>query len=632
MERSHRADVDGLRAIAVVIVILFHLNITGFEAGFAGVDIFFVISGYLITGQILRDLAAQRFSLSDFYLRRARRILPALITTVAASFAVGWLFMSPEALRQLAKEATHGLLSISNVQYWRETDAYFAPTADQRPLLHLWSLSLEVQFYALAPLFLMSAGRGRRVFRAIAAVGLVSFAAAAIWLPHDPDAVFFLTPFRVFEFALGALAIPFEARLASSPRARSIAAACGDLVLFGSLLVIGRYQAYASLAALAPCIAAAVVIAANAPASLLTAGPVRAVGLASYSLYLVHWPIIFFVRFIFGDAAQTPAALVIQLALITALATLMFAFVEQPLRRLPWPRWRQVAAFATVIIASAALTHATFRASGVVSRLPPEQLALFRLQGWGLNKCERIIGRLCAFGDMEGTRRVELLGDSYVQQYVAALDTTLKKRGMIGHVSTISGCPVLSGLLAQGPRAQVCAELRDSELPRIRQSQADFVVIGQAWQQYLDLGDGPQALARNAEVADHLAETIRLLDRPGRRFLLIGGQVRPVNCDFDQLRMLPGPLWHAPARPCEAVPKSEAIATNRTIDAVLAQAIRPFAKVALLRPSEVYCDQDCPVQQDGIWLFQDAGHFTVAGAQRMGKRAAPLFAKFLSDD
>ncbi|WP_316162934.1 acyltransferase family protein [Bradyrhizobium sp. SZCCHNRI20481] len=632
MERSHRADIDALRAIAVVIVILFHLKITGFEAGYAGVDIFFVISGYLITGQILRDVAAQRFSLSEFYLRRARRILPALVTTTAATFAVGWLFLSPEALRQLAKEATHGLLSIANIQYWREASTYFAPSADQLPLLHLWSLSAEVQFYALAPLLLMWLGTRRHVFRAIAAIGLLSLAAAALWSSRDPDAVFFLTPFRVFEFALGALAIPLEARLAASPRARLLAAACGDVVLAGSLLVIGRYQSLAGVTTLLPCIATAVIIAANAPTSLVMVRPVRVVGAASYSLYLVHWPVIFFVRFIFGDAAQTAAGLAAQLALMAVLTTLMFVIVERPLRRLPWPRVAQVASFATVLIVGAALTHVTFRANGVVSRLPDDQLALFQLQGFGLNKCGRTFGRLCAFGDLDGTRGVELLGDSYVQQYVAALDATLKARGMIGHVSTMSGCPTLAGLTAEGPRAQVCAELRDSELPRIRQSQADFVVIGQAWQHYLDLGDGPAAQARNAAVAGHLAETIRLLDRPGRHFLVVGGQVRPVNCAFDQLRMLPGPRWHAPAKPCDAVPKSEAVATNRIIDAVLLEAIRPLAKVTLLRPSEVYCDQDCPVVEGGVWLFQDAGHFTVAGAQRMGERAAPVFARFLSDD
>ncbi|MGJ4925889.1 acyltransferase family protein [Bradyrhizobium sp. HKCCYLS2038] len=631
MERSHRADIDALRAVAVVIVVLFHLKIAGFEAGFAGVDIFFVISGYLIIGQILRDVAAGRFSLSDFYLRRARRLLPALIATIAACFAVGWLFLSPDALRQLAKEATHGLLSISNVQYWREASAYFAPSADQLPLLHLWSLSLEVQFYALAPLLLIWAGRSR-FFRVIAAIGALSFVAAVLWLPQDADAVFFLTPFRVFEFGLGALAIPLEARLSSLPRARTIMAAWGDIVLLGSLLLIGRAQAYAGVAALVPCVAAAIIIAANAPTSLVMARPVRAVGAASYSLYLVHWPVIFFVRFIIGDAAETVAGLAVQLALIAALTTLLYTGVERPMRRLAWPRWAQAASFASVVVVCAGLAHMTFRANGIVSRLADDQLALSELQGFGLNKCGRTLGRLCAFGDLDGTRGVEMLGDSYVQQYVAVLDASLKTRGMIGHVSTLMDCPTLAGLTARGPRARVCAENRDSELPRIQQSQADFVIIGQAWHKYLDLSGGPEAEARNADVAAHLVETVRLLDRPGRHFLVIGGQVRPVNCGFDQLRMLPGPLWHAPAKPCDAVPRSEAIAANRTIDAVLAQAIAPLPKVALLKPSEVYCDQRCPVVQDGVWLFQDAGHFTVAGALRMGERAAPIFAAFLADD
>ena len=165
--------------------------------------------------------------------------------------------------------------------------------------------------------------------------------------------MFFLTPFRVFEFALGALAIPLEARLASAPRARAVAAACGDVVLLGSLAVIGRYQAYAGVAAILPCLAAMIIIAANAPTSLMMAGPVRAIGAASYSLYLVHWPVIFFAGFIFGDAAQTFAGLVAQLALMAALAALMFVAVEQPMRRPRWPRWTQVAGFASVQIGRA---------------------------------------------------------------------------------------------------------------------------------------------------------------------------------------------------------------------------------------------------------------------------------------
>ena len=155
MERKYRPDIDVLRAIAVGAVVFFHLRLAGFDGGYVGVDIFFVISGYLITGNIPLDIAQQRFSFAEFYARRARRILPALIATIMLTFVAGALWLPPELLRQLAKEATHGLLSISNFQYWREAKQYFAPASEQLGLLHLWSLSLEEQFYLFDPLVLL---------------------------------------------------------------------------------------------------------------------------------------------------------------------------------------------------------------------------------------------------------------------------------------------------------------------------------------------------------------------------------------------------------------------------------------------------------------------------------------------
>lgn len=452
MEREYRADIDGLRAVAVTIVVLFHLRISGFGAGFAGVDIFFVISGYLITGHILRDVAARQFSFGAFYLRRACRILPALIATIMLSFAAGWLFLAPEFLRQLAKEATHGLLSIANIQYWRESNQYFAPGADQLSLLHLWSLSAEEQFYLAAPLLLVLVGRTRHVFAAVAATGGVSLLAALVWLPHDPDAVFFLTPFRVFEFVLGALAIPLQQRLAGTSPGRMIAAAGGYIVLIGSLLVIGRFQHATGIGALPPCLATAAIIAANRPTRLLANPFVLAVGRGSYSLYLVHWPVIFFARFIFGDIADTPEGIAGQLTVMAALTAAMFVMVEQPLRRMRAPPWRQAAGFVAVVLACAGATYATFRADGVVARMPQDRLALLRLQSFGLDSCARRTDADCTFGDANAPRALELIGDSFVHQYVSAFDAPLRARARGGHTSTISGCPVLVGVTWPGPR------------------------------------------------------------------------------------------------------------------------------------------------------------------------------------
>lgn len=632
LDGKYRPDIDGLRAIAVGIVVLFHLDVAGFDAGFAGVDIFFVISGYLITGHILRDVGRGTFSFADFYARRARRILPALIATIMLSFAMGWLWLPPDALRQLAKEATHGLLSISNIQYWREADQYFAPSAEQLGLLHLWSLSLEEQFYLCCPLVLVLLSRTRFVFAGIAVAGLLSVAAAILWLPRDPEAVFFLMPFRVFEFALGALAIPLQLRMAAWPVARTVVAWLGYLLLGGSLVVIGRFQHDAGLGALPACIATSAIIAANRPTRLVANTAMLAIGRASYSLYLVHWPVIFFARFIFGEPADSATGIMAQLLVMAAVTVPMFFLVEQPIRRIRGARWQQAAAFATAIVVCALATNATFKADGVAARLPAAQLARLELQRFGMNPCTRSDDH-CAFGAPSGTRALELLGDSYVQHYVAALDDQLRERGVSGMSSTVSGCPMLLGVAPIPSRVAQCTDLRARELARIKASSADLIVIGQAWQIYLDRPGEADAGAAAETIRDGLAATLHLLDRPGRRVLVIGGQVRPVNCKFDAMRMQPGPLWHAPPQPCAPVPTAEARAAAGEIDGVLQAALAGQGNATLLRPTEIYCAQgSCPVvRDDGVWLFLDPGHFTVAGAQLMGERARDVIAGLIGN-
>ncbi|MGC2779648.1 MAG: acyltransferase family protein [Bradyrhizobium sp.] len=630
MGRSYRADIDGLRAIAVCIVVLFHLRVGGFGGGFAGVDVFFVISGYLITGHILRDIDLGSFSFAAFYARRARRILPALVATIMLTFAVGWLWLPPDALRQLAKEATHGLLSIANIQYWREANQYFAPSADQLGLLHLWSLSAEEQFYLFSPLLLVLLSRTRHVFTGIALAGLLSLVAAIIWLPRDPEVVFFLTPFRVFEFVLGALAIALERRITTWPTTRTIAAWAGYAVLGGSLLVIARFQRDAGLGALPPSIATAVIIAANRPTRLLANRGVLAIGRSSYSLYLVHWPVIYFASFIFGELAGSLTGLIVQLLIMAALTAAMFFLVEQPVRRLSIAQWKQATAFAAVIGLCAAAAHATFKADGVTWRLPAEQRARLELQRFGMSPCTRS-GDDCEFGASAGSRTLALLGDSYVHHYVAALDDDLKAHDIRGVTSTVGGCPMLVGLAPLPPRAAECIALRERELARVSASSADLVVIGQAWQLYLDGTGGPNE-EKATEIRDGLQALLRLLDRPGRRFLIIGGQVRPVTCSFDPVRMQPGPLWHAPPAGCAPFATATALADSREIDGLLESVVTEHHNAVLLRPTELYCDEDCPVVRgDGVWLFLDPGHFTVAGARLMGQRAAAVIARFLSD-
>ena len=192
-----RPEIAGLRAIAVAVVILFHLKVEAFSGGFVGVDVFFVISGYLITRNILTDAAADTFSIGRFYGRRTRRIFPALIFTVVLTYIIGALWCSPLMFQNIAKESTHALLSISNIQYWRKSYKYFAPTSDELALLHVWSLSFEEQFYLVWPIFLVFAQRLKRTQEFIIFSTLGSLAGAVIVARFDASAAFFLTPFRI---------------------------------------------------------------------------------------------------------------------------------------------------------------------------------------------------------------------------------------------------------------------------------------------------------------------------------------------------------------------------------------------------------------------------------------------------
>jgi len=363
MKSSYRPEIDGLRAVGVLGVVFFHLGLTSLSGGFAGVDVFFVISGYLISRNILDDIEANRFSFAEFYSRRARRILPALIFTVSMTFIAGLLWLSPVTMRQLAKESTHALLSISNIQYWRESHEYFAATSNQLTLLHCWSLSLEEQFYLAWPLLLLLGVRARKLKTIICGAGILSCGLAIVMSRHHPEATFFLMPFRVFEFAIGTSIIFVERRYVPTKATATGLTALGLFAIVASFAVFTPGSAFAAVT-LIPSLGAAAIILAGRSSRLgqvLASGPFISIGRASYSLYLCHWPIIFFARVIFGEAAENFIGQTIQLMLMLATAFLMRRFVEAPFRTLP-PTPKTLGRFAALTGVIAIATHGTYLA------------------------------------------------------------------------------------------------------------------------------------------------------------------------------------------------------------------------------------------------------------------------------
>ncbi|MBP9143352.1 MAG: acyltransferase [Thermoanaerobaculia bacterium] len=334
---AYRPEVDGLRAVAVLVVLLFHAGVPGFRGGFVGVDIFFVISGYLITRLILGELDAGRFTFARFYGRRARRLFPAMFATLAATFVAGVFVLSPLHLEELSLSLVHTLFSISNVLFW-QLSGYFDIGSEMKPLLHTWSLGVEEQFYLVWPVSVFLAFRFRRrrgVLALVVAVGLASLVAAEIAAGRAPDAAFFLTPFRMCELALGGLCLWLESTTTIRSWRRELLTLLGLALIAYATHAYGAGHRFPGLAAMVPCGGAALVIVGGrgrVAGALLANRLAVGIGLISYSLYLVHWPLFVLVRYgRASDSTSLEKATLIAAAI--GLATAMYFLVEQPFRR-----------------------------------------------------------------------------------------------------------------------------------------------------------------------------------------------------------------------------------------------------------------------------------------------------------
>jgi peptidoglycan/LPS O-acetylase OafA/YrhL len=635
---SHfRAEIAGLRAVAVLGVVLFHLKVPAFEGGFVGVDVFFVISGYLITKSILIDLNAGRFSFAQFYVRRMRRIFPALIFTAALTYLAGALWCSPLMFLDVAKETTHALLWISNIQYWRESHQYFSPNSDELALLHCWSLSLEEQFYLAWPVFIVLAQKCGRTFQAIAAAAMVSLLASIIADQSDPAAAFFLTPFRIYEFGCGALVLFCEARIKLCRAAAEGLSAAGLLCVIASMLLFSSDMAHLDVAVLLPCLGAGMTICAGDGtriSKLITNAPMIGIGAISYSLYLCHWPIIFFGRFIFGDVADTPIGMLAMTAAMLVLAIAMYSLVErrfiQPAEFRSASLAKNAAGFWSVILSLAAITHATFLSKGFVWRLPKAQFELAHQQDFP------------ASSDIQGLKGplgVLFVGDSLGAQYEYGLNPTMKQLNISFEATGGSGCPILYKVtLSRSVRRDECRLARDQGLARLEET-ALPVIVAQLWRLYDDseidyefgttdhgLSDAKGSFIK---LESALEVTIEKMVARGHRVLIIGAQVDP-GCSINLPRIEQGPLPRASQRPCPSVARDIAEQSTAAIDRALSHVQAKWPeKVELLRPVEYLCDAECPVVKGGIWLYASRIHLSMAGANYMAARSEVVFRKFL---
>jgi peptidoglycan/LPS O-acetylase OafA/YrhL len=382
---GYRPEIDGLRCLAVVPVILYHAQFPPFGGGYVGVDVFFVISGYLITSIILADLRKGRFSFGDFYERRVRRIFPALFVVTLTIAAAAFVLLPPMELRAFGQSVVATMAFLANLLFYQKS-GYFAPNVDTYPLIHVWSLAVEEQFYLFFPIVLLAVARlGRKAITLfLVIVCITTFAACVLAQAVDPSAAFFLTPFRGWELGLGALIAAnndsWRAWLAARRSLALSLEAAGLAMLLGAMLLLDRSSPFPGWLALPPVLGTAFIIAASSGETpvgrALSARPLVLIGLLSYSAYLWHQPLFALARSHNG-LPLSAAMLWGLIALTFLLAWLSWRFVESPLRNRAFLTRRRLFALAgggtLLLFAIGGAAHLT---RGFPDRFPAARVAI----------------------------------------------------------------------------------------------------------------------------------------------------------------------------------------------------------------------------------------------------------------
>lgn len=497
---GYRPEVDGLRALAVLPVILFHAGTPGFAGGFVGVDIFFVISGFLITSIILTEKTEGRFSLSGFYTRRIRRLLPALFTVMLVCLPFAWFWMTPPKLEFFGRSIVAVLLFLSNVLFWRES-RYFADAAEENVLLHTWSLAVEEQYYMLFPLFMLVCWRfGRTGLLFVLIAGLLVSLGASEWAwRYQPAANFYLAPTRAFELLAGAAGAVFVWR--SGPRNNGTLALTGLIMLVGSIVWLDKDDPFPSALALIPVTGTLLILVtattANHAGRILANPALVTVGLMSYSLYLWHQPVFAFARIRLGEDAELPVLLAL-IPLIVVLSWLSWRFVEIPFRRPDRMRFSRVAASLTV----AALTLGGFGMFSAISggeparfSLPASVAATFTLtdreqECFGKVGAHTVSDWGCRLGPPGAAPDWMVFGDSHALAMLPAMEKVANQLNRPAFFSGTSGCLPLLRIhsIRSDQQRTNCHALNQRVLDHAKANRMKLVVLIARWTYYTDGG------------------------------------------------------------------------------------------------------------------------------------------------
>ncbi|MEI2296859.1 acyltransferase family protein [Ensifer sp. MJa1] len=622
---QYRPEIDGLRALAVVPVLLFHAGFGLVDGGFAGVDVFFVISGFLITSIIHREIREGRFSIVSFYERRARRLAPALLLVCAVCIPFAMMWMLPEELNNFGKSLYAVNLFASNFVFWDQT-GYFAPSTDLMPLLHTWSLAVEEQFYLVFPLLLLLLRRfsPATTLKVMAALILVSFGSTQLLAFLDPAANFYLLPSRFWELGIGAaLALAGVETFEVKKFHRELLATLGLAAIVASYAFVKESAFYPGWATVPVVLGTALVLAFGrgdtVVGRLLSLKPLVAIGLISYSLYLWHQPVFAFARL--RAIEEIPeSGYVVLIGLCFVLAFLSWRFVEQPFRK-PVRFGRGAVFGATLAAGSAAIALGLgFDGSdGLVSR--NRALAELTRPSVGLGKtCDAVADLKCA---TSAAPEVAVWGDSFARHLVDGIiaskpDVELVQLAKNNCGPFVNLAPVVPRLGRDWP--QDCVRY-NSDVRRflLANRSIRYVVLSSSLSQYLKeervLVDGHKEVPSETRLlSDGLRATLAWLKENGFEPVFVAPT--PHDGRDTGLCVARSRLLDEPDQRCE--PALENVRRHdRDVLTVVADIADEYPVVSF---NNYLCDAaSCKVEDKGVALFEDGGHFSAQGSRQMGR-------------
>jgi len=615
---AYRKDIDGLRALAVLLVFAYHYGVTTISGGYIGVDLFFVISGFLIASLLDQESRITPAAMGGFYRRRIQRLLPAFIAVAIVTTIVASVLLLPEDYDAYLKSIRESFLFRSNVYFARVTTGYFAANAAELPWLHTWSLAIEWQFYFVYPLAIWAVRRQpSRSAQTLVLCGLTLIGLAlSITLTFDqPAQAYFSAIARFFEFLLGALVTRFEAPVFG----RRFALVISTLCVAGLLLAAGsfvRETAFPGVNAALVCLLGFTLIVVGKSSSILDFDAAAFIGRRSYSIYLWHWPIIAYLRYL--QIQPSDLEIVALTILVFALSDITYRWVERPGIAARWTLRRAfVACCVMPLFATAGLYLIVEKNDGFPQRLGPEAIhAYANLQRFDSIQADRCHGYLaddlepCAFGDLAAPRTALLIGDSHARHFrpfvqILAQDAHVKVYGL-----TSSECLALEGvaLIEQYASRQECSDAIARDFRLIDHHRYDYVMIAERWIGY------------PADQVDKLDRTLRTIVASGAIPILFkpiaedGGS--PKDCFYLHIK-----LRRAATESCAiAADNAFFLQKKQHVESLIDAMKVRYRTLRVIDPKSVQCAHNvCTTVIDATPIYSDTVHLDPYGSAMLGR-------------